>query len=177
MTDDIRIRPAQPADAGTLIELRGLMLIELGADDPARLAELARVSIEWVEPAFAEGRLVGWIAERDSRVIGGASMTLTTALPQYRSLAGKVASVYGLYVVPAERGRGIATRLVSMAVSHAREQGYDLVTLHAADKARPLYERLGFVATSEMRLELAGKAPYQQRPFGANGGLPGCRCG
>ncbi|MGB4442542.1 MAG: hypothetical protein WBJ62_10045 [Coriobacteriia bacterium] len=67
----------------------------------------------WAEPAFAGGRLAGWIAERD--------------------------------------GRGIATRLVAEAVSHAREQGYDLVTLHAADKARP-------------------------PPFGANGGLPGCRC-
>ena len=176
MTGHIHIRPAGPADIGTLIELRGRMLIELGADDPERLAELARVSIEWSEPAFADGRLAGWIAERDARVIGGISMTLTTTLPQYRSLAGAVASVYGLYVEPAERGCGIATRLVSAAVEHARERGYDLVVLHAADRARPLYERLGFAPTSEMRLELAGTVPYRQRPFGANGGLPGCRC-
>lgn len=152
------------------------MLIELGADDPARLAELARVSIEWAESALADGRLAGWIAERDGRVIGGVSMTITTGLPQYRSLTGMVASVYGLYVTPAERGREVATRLVSLAVEHAREHGCDLVTLHAADKARPIYERLGFVPTSEMRLELAGTAPYRHRPFGANGGLPGCRC-
>jgi GNAT superfamily N-acetyltransferase len=87
-----------------------------------------------------------------------------------------VAVVYGLYVDPAERGRGTAARLVAAAVSHARDVGCDLVTLHAADKARPIYERLGFAPTSEMRLELAEEASYGHRPFGANGGLPGCRC-
>lgn len=153
------------------------MLIELGADDPERLAELARVSIEWSEPALAEGRLAGWIAERDGDVIGGVSMTIATTLPQYRSLSGRVAAVWGLYVMPAERGQGIATRLVSTTVGHAREQGCDLVTLHAADRARPIYERLGFSATSEMRLQLAEGASIRERSFGANGGLPGCRCG
>lgn len=176
MTDDILIRPAGTADAGILVELRGRMLIELGADDPERLAELARVSIEWSEPALADGRLAGWIAEREGSVIGGVSMTLATTQPQYRSLSGKVASVYGLYVLPAERGCGVATRLVSAAIAGARERGWDLVTLHAADQARPIYERLGFTATSEMRLELTGGVSLRPRSFGANGGLPGCRC-
>ena len=175
MTDDILIRPAGPTDAGILVELRGRMLIELGADDPERLAELARVSIEWSEPALADGRLAGWIAERDGTVIGGVSMTLATTQPQYRSLSGKVASVYGLYVLPVERGQGIAGRLVSAAVEHAREQGWDLVTLHAADLARPIYERLGFAATSEMRLMLTEGVSIRQSAFGAHGGLPGCR--
>lgn len=177
MTDDILIRTAGPTDAGILVELRGRMLIELGADDPELLAELARLSIEWSEPALADGRLAGWIAERDGTVIGGVSMTLTTTQPQYRSLSGKIASVYGLYVLPAERGAGVATRLVSAAVEHARELGWDLVTLHAADLARPIYERLGFTSTSEMRLVLTEGASIRQRAFGANGGLPGCRCG
>lgn len=175
MADDILIRPAGPTEAGILVELRGRMLIELGADDPGRLAELARVSIEWSDAALADGRLAGWIAERDGLVIGGVSMTLSSTLPQYRSLAGRVASIYGLYVDPAERGQGIAARLVSAAVAYAREREWDLVTLHAADKARPIYEQLGFKPTSEMRIELAENAPRRLGAFGANGGLPGCR--
>lgn len=177
MTDDIQIRPAGAADAGLLVELRGRMLLELGADDPERLAELARVSIEWSEPALAEGRMAGWVAERAGSAIGGVSMTLATTLPQYRSLSGRVASIYGLYVLPAERGHGVATRLVSAAVEYARDGGSDIVTLHAADRARPIYERLGFTGTSEMRIQLTGNATLRPRAFGANGGLPGCRCG
>ncbi len=107
MTDDILIRTAGPIEAGILVELRGRMLIELGDDDPCRLAELARVSIEWSDVALADGRLAGWIA--------------------------------------------------------------------AAEKARPIYERLGFKPTSEMRIELAENAPRRLGAFGANGGLPGCR--
>lgn len=175
MADDIIIRRAGIADVGTLVEIRGRMLIELGADDPERLAELARVSIEWSEAALADGRLAGWLAERDGTVIGGVTMTLASTQPQYRSLSGRVASVYGLYVEPPERGAGIATQLVSAAIDHARESGLDLVTLHAADKARPIYERLGFRATSEMRLESAAEAESAPRQFGAHGGLPGCR--
>ncbi len=176
MTDDIIIRRAGIDDVGTLVEIRGRMLLELGADDPDRLAELARVSIEWSEVALAEGRLAGWLAERDGTAVGGVTMTLSSTLPQYRSIRGRVASVYGLYVDSAERGAGIATRLVSCAVEHARASGVELVTLHAADKARPVYERLGFEPTSEMRLEFAREPDRAEaRPFGAHGGLPGCR--
>jgi hypothetical protein len=36
-------------------------------------------------------------------------------------------------------------------IGWAREQMLDTLVLHASDEARRLYERLGFIATSEMR--------------------------
>lgn len=82
-------------------------------------------------------------------------MTILSTQPQLRSFEGRVASIYGLYVEPAERGTGVATSLVRAAVAFAKRSGIDLVTLHAADKARPLYERIGFERSSEMRLFLS----------------------
>jgi len=149
------IRQASSADIPVLIDLRGRMLIELGSDDPQRLADLAERSAEWFERAFAEGRAVGWLAERDGEIVGGLTMTLMELLPQYRSPKGRVANILGLFVVPAERGAGLASRLVSEAIAHARDWDADLVVLHAANKARPLYERLGFKATKEMRLQFS----------------------
>lgn len=155
MDPTVRIRPATTADLGTLVDLRERMLVELGSDDRDRLTDLRERSMPWFESAFAEGRAVGWIAERDGTVLGGVTMTLNHLLPQYRSPNGMVGSVLGLYVMPEERGGGLATALVQTAIGFAREWGADLVTLHAADKARPIYERLGFVRTKEMRLQFS----------------------
>lgn len=162
-----QIRPARPEDIPTLIDLRERMLIELGSDDAGRLESLGTASRPWFERAFAEGRAVGWIAERDGTTVGGVTMTLNDGLPQYRAPNGRIASVLGLYVIPDERGAGLATRLVREAIDSAQTWGADLVTLHAADKARPIYERLGFVRTKEMRLQFSE----------LDGGLPTGGCG
>ena len=152
---DAATRPATAEDIPTLLKLRERMLVELGSDDQERLAELATRSQAWLERAFAQGGAVGWIVERDGRVVGGLTMTLLELLPQYRSPNGRVANLLGLFVEPEERGAGLATKLVSTAVSYAREWGADVVVLHAANKARPIYERLGFAATKEMRLQFS----------------------
>lgn len=152
---ELLINAATASDIPVLIDLRERMLLELGSNDPVRLAQLAIGSRPWLEQAFADGRATGWLAVRDGAIIGGMLLLLSHGLPQYRSPAGKAASIIGLYVVPGERGAGIATLLVSTAVDHAREWGAEVVLLHAADKARPLYERLGFIATKEMRLQFS----------------------
>jgi GNAT superfamily N-acetyltransferase len=158
MDSGITIRRAEVSDAAALVRLRECMLneldAELGVRDSARLAELARRSKAWFEEHLVKGDAAGWLAEREGRVVGGVSMTVLRTQPQYRSLDGDVAMVYGLFVEESERGRGLATELVRTAVLHARESGADLVTLHAAEKARPIYERLGFAASTEMRLFL-----------------------
>lgn len=158
MNRTLDIRRATAEDIPALIELRERMLIELGSNDTTRLADLARRSELWLQAAFDEGRATGWIAERDGARVGGLTLTLSEALPQYRSPSGRTAGLLGLFVEPAERGAGLATLLVREAVTFAREWGADIVLLHAADKARPLYEREGFVATKEMRLQFSEDA-------------------
>jgi GNAT superfamily N-acetyltransferase len=154
MTSSITIREATVGDAEILVELRSRMLRELGPCDAVRIEDLETRSIAWLETALVEGAAAGWIAERRGRTVGGVSMTILSTQPQYRSPNGRVASVYGLFVDPEARGAGVATKLVEAAIEHAKNSGIDLVTLHAADRARPIYERLGFVASSEMRLFL-----------------------
>lgn len=155
MNDAIRIRQATLADTEALIDLRARMLVELGLADVGLLETLRRNTLEWYAQSFADGSTAGWLAERDGVVIGGVALTLATGQPQFRSPSGRTALVYGLFVQPEERGAGVATRLVSEAVAHARAWGAEVVTLHAAEKARPLYARLGFRPTGEMRLQFS----------------------
>jgi GNAT superfamily N-acetyltransferase len=68
-------------------------------------------------------------------------------------IAGPEAYVLNVFVERAWRRRGIAALLMDVVVSYARERRLRLVTLHASDEGRHLYERMGFVPTNEMRLD------------------------
>ena len=156
MNTKTHIRLATQDDVESLTLLRELMLLELneGAIEPERLSELRELSNDWLRVALSDGRAAGWIAEMDGEMVGGASITIISTQPQFRSPEVRVASIYGVYVKPEHRGQGIATAVVKTAVDYAREIGIVLATLHAAEKARAIYERIGFEPSTEMRLFL-----------------------
>lgn len=61
----------------------------------------------------------------------------------------------GFYFVatdPDRRGRGLASRLMSIAMTEARERGLRTTSLQSSAIGRPVYERLGFGADFEMRM-------------------------
>jgi DNA-binding MarR family transcriptional regulator/GNAT superfamily N-acetyltransferase len=93
-----------------------------------------------------------WVAELDGRVVG--SIFLVKA-----DEAG-VAKLRLLYVEPSARGNGIASRLVDVCVSRAREVGYarlDLWTNSVLTAARKIYERAGFQLIDEAAHHSFGK--------------------
>ena len=83
-------------------------------------------------------------------------MTIVSFLDNYRTaiFGVRFAYVNGVYVYPAYRRRGIARRLMQMALEWARERGCAQVRLRSSDEGRPLYEQLGFRASTEMQLDL-----------------------
>ena len=57
-----------------------------------------------------------------------------------------------VYVEPGCRRRGVAEALMRAILGALAARGIRRVVLHASDEGRRLYERLGFLATNEMRL-------------------------
>jgi ribosomal protein S18 acetylase RimI-like enzyme len=60
------------------------------------------------------------------------------------------ATLFGMYVTPRARGRGVGEALVEAVVEEARRRGKTEIVLEVASEnaaARALYERCGFVAT------------------------------
>lgn len=58
--------------------------------------------------------------------------------------------LYGMYVAPAHRGRGVGEALVERVGQWAREDGASELFLHVAEpiaRARAFYRRVGFVET------------------------------
>jgi ribosomal protein S18 acetylase RimI-like enzyme len=152
---ETRIRCATLADIDVLCSFRTRMFVEMGWSDRHRIDELEVAYAEYLREMMTPGQAAGWIVETtasDPQPVGGACLVWKRVPPSLRNADGREAYLLGVFVDEAWRRRGIARALVSAAVEQARQQGASVVTLHASDEGRLLYETMGFVDSHEMRL-------------------------
>lgn len=151
MTDYI-IRPATLADVQTINYHRCAMFAEMGVfSDEVVLERFA----SWLQQAIANQFYFGWLVKTETgEVVAGGGLTLLSRPPTPLDLNDHSAYVYNVYTEPAHRRRGLARRLLETMHQWCRVQGLKTVALHASDFGRPLYESLGYIPTSEMRLTL-----------------------
>jgi GNAT superfamily N-acetyltransferase len=99
-------------------------------------AHALTVEVKWPHRAedwqFVASIGVGFVAERDSRVVGTAHCW---------KYGAQTSSVGMIVVSSAHQGYGIGRRLTEMALE---ELGPRAIVLHATEAGRPLYEKLGF---------------------------------
>ena len=74
---------------------------------------------------------------------------------------GRHAIVINVFTEPAWRWGGVGEMLMREIIEFARTERLDRLVLHASRSGRALYERLGFVATNEMRLVEDLSAPNE----------------
>lgn len=122
---------------------------------------LEQASAVYFARAIPEGRYVAWVAyarARPSKVIGGAGVQLRELLPRphpahSRLMRGPQGLVLNVFTERAWRRRGVAEALMRELLGWCRDHGVESVVLHASKEGRPLYEKLGFTATNEMRYD------------------------
>jgi GNAT superfamily N-acetyltransferase len=150
----VTIRPATSRDADTLVRQRRGMFLEMGHDDPDELDCMEAAFRAYLGDALASGGFEGWIAEEGHRPVGGIGLVLYRLPPSCKNPSGIVAYAMSLFVEPESRRHGIASGLVRTVIERAREQGIEVVALHASDAGRAVYAPFGFRDTPEMRLHL-----------------------
>lgn len=155
---DIVIRRATVADAPTIAQHRAAMFHEMDELEAHRIDNLVDRATRYLLGALESGEYIGWLAaagDRPGAIIGGAGVQLRRTLPHPRepdtAPHGMQAIVLNVYTVPAWRHRGVAEQLMAQVIAWAGEAGMHTLVLHASTAGRPLYERLGFAATNEMR--------------------------
>ena len=150
------VRMAVPADAPVLARQRRLMFEAMGmVGDMGQAEELEAVAREWIARELAAGSFYSWIVEYGGEVVAGGGLQLRPLMPRPGHVRGKPEGlILSVWTEPDHRRRGLATRVVEAMLAWCREHGIRRVTLHASDEGRRIYERLGFRATNEMRLEL-----------------------
>lgn len=153
------VRIATAADAPTLAGHRAGMFRDMGVL-PQQLSDaLVDASRRYFEEAIPLGEYVGWVAclaARSTDVVAGAGVQVRRVLPHpgvggREIVLGPQAIVLNVYTEPAWRRRGLAAILMQRVLDWASANGVKSLVLHASDSGRPLYEKLGFVPTNEMR--------------------------
>lgn len=100
-----------------------------------------------------EGKYLGWVGYEGGVPLASAGLLILDWPPHPFDPEGEQrAYLLNVYVDPEYRKQGIARGLVQTCTEEARRRGIRVVTLHASDAGRPLYEGLGFKATNEMML-------------------------
>jgi GNAT superfamily N-acetyltransferase len=155
------VRRARVEDASVIAWHRARMFQDMGEIPQATFEELRRETQLWTERALASGEYVGWFGmpkNRPDAIAGGAGIQLRqvpphpSRPPRNGAIArGRHAIVLNVFTEPEWRRRGLAMLLMEEIVGWARAEQLDQLVLHASAEARVLYDRLGFVATNEMR--------------------------
>ena len=98
---------------------------------------------------FEKGDQTTVLAIEDGEVIGCASMSYMWIMPTFSHPTGKRAHLMNVYTRNEYRRRGIARQMCEMLIEDAWNKGATEISLDATTMGRPLYESLGFTATTE----------------------------
>jgi uncharacterized protein (DUF849 family)/ribosomal protein S18 acetylase RimI-like enzyme len=155
-----RVRVATVADIPLLARHRAAMFREMGRLEADFETPLVQATVEYLRDAMPRDEYLGWVAESTAspaEPIGGAGVQLRRILPRPRVGApgiepGPEAIILNVYVEPAWRRRGVAEALMRSVLKTLAERKVGRVVLHASDEGRRLYQRLGFIPTTEMLL-------------------------
>jgi GNAT superfamily N-acetyltransferase len=88
-------------------------------------------------------------------IIASGMIALRKVLSNPHVYTSHVPHIYNIYVLPEWRGCGFGKNMLGFLISWAQQRGYAYVTLTASDEGRPLYEKMGFKPTRDMRLKLS----------------------
>jgi GNAT superfamily N-acetyltransferase len=154
MSTDISIRVAGPGDIPEILRQRRGMYVDMGYEDGGALSAMLSSFGPYVTASLSNGSFRSWMAQCGEQVAGGGAVLINPWPSHPYDLECRRATILNVYVYPQFRRKGVARQLMEAMLAWCREQGFAAVYLHASKNGKPLYEKLGFEPTTEMRLLL-----------------------
>ena len=100
--------------------------------------------------SMPDGSFMQWLAEADGEVAATGSISFYRLPPTGRRPNGRAAYIGNMFTYPAHRRQGLATRILRRLAEEAQAAGCGIITLHASDQGRPIYEAFGFAAAKDL---------------------------
>ena len=160
MSLDLNIRRLRPGDTAALVSLRREALENHPLAFGASIGDDRGLSAEFVRTALAD--------DQEQAVFGqfeGTSLTgMVGVMREPKVKRRHRALIWGMYVAPHARERGVGRGLLEAAIAHARAwPGVDQVHLSVTDTAVParkLYEAAGFRSWGREPLALSWEGRF-----------------
>lgn len=143
----MEIRIATKEDIDLMMKSR-LEMLKVVNDLPQDY-EYDEAFVKAIREYFENGDQTTVLAIDNAEVIGCASMSYMWIMPTFSHPTGKRAHLMNVYTRDEYRRRGIARQMCEMLIEDARAKGATEISLDATTMGRPLYESLGFTATTE----------------------------
>lgn len=139
------------SDDALLIENYGLHWAEMGIGAADAREDWRSEARQFLTDARESSGLAAFMAKVDGNPVGTACCHIVPrAFPAFRKAdAARLGYVWGVFVLPEHRGKGIGGMLVSACMAHLKSVGCGRVLLHSGERSAALYARMGFIPTDE----------------------------
>jgi ribosomal protein S18 acetylase RimI-like enzyme len=153
---NVTIRPAVPADAGTLAALRFALRSEVELVWEPESEFVPRCTAWMTQRLMPGGWWRCWVATEGGTIVGSIWLQLIEKIPNPGENPELHGYVSNLYVAPTHRGAELGTRLLEACLASCSEELVDKVILWPTPESRRLYERQGFSAPEDLFVRRAG---------------------
>ncbi len=149
------IRRATEGDDDFIADAFRRMWLDIGMTEDGIAPDAQARTLAFITDARDRLDFRAFVAEADEGPIGCAAAQKFAGLypdvlsPKVR----RYGYIWGVYVAPEHRRGGLGEQLTRHCIESMRGT-YSHVLLHAAPMGRAIYDRLGFVGTTELKLEL-----------------------
>ena len=156
MDASITIRLATIKDIPDLIHLRHLMFEWMGHTEKLNLDTNDIENEKYFQRAIPDSSFIGWLAfTKNNKAIASGGLVIDQHPPGPSNPSGKIGYIMDISVEPDFRKQGIAKEILKRILMYLKDKNITLVSLHASEMGKSLYEKSGFRPTNEMRLKMA----------------------
>ena len=151
-----KIRETIPQEDSIIAEHFYQLWLDVGVPENSIKPNHHSLTLEFITQARQNLSYKGFVAEVDSVIVGSASCQVFTGLyslileEEYR----KYGYIWGVYVQPSHRRKGIAKQLTNATIQHLKYINCTKAILNASPAGKPVYENLDFVPSNSMQLDL-----------------------
>ncbi|MGB3654080.1 MAG: GNAT family N-acetyltransferase [Rivularia sp. (in: cyanobacteria)] len=152
----VKIRETTSKEDSIIAEHFYQMWLDVGAPEKFIKPNHCNLTLEFIKEARQNLFYKGFVAEIDNLIVGSASCQVFTGLyslileEEYR----KYGYIWGVYVEPSHRRKGIAKQLTNATIEHLKTINCTKAILNASPAGKPVYENLGFSPSNAMQLDL-----------------------
>ena len=148
-------RAANLSDVPQLVNLRFMFIGESDGVDPnQRTIEFEKTVYDYFFESLTNRTYFGAVADFNGQLVSTNGLVLYRKPPSFKGVSGTVGYVTNVYTIPEFRNRGLASELMKILISQAKEAGATKIHLGTTDYGRGLYEKFGFKDLAVPGLEL-----------------------